>query len=179
MVSVKTLVAAAAAAAVLQPCAAVLGAPAALKAVGDRVEKIVDTVVQAADDLLLNVTASFDTCGGNCPGGCSTCPCGTTRSPQSISEWCSKWSGWHQASCECIMQHESGGNANAVNQNTGGSLDVGLWQVNSMNWDSCSGGRPPCDPGVNLQCAQKVFAWGGNTWKLWSTCHACNVCGSP
>jgi len=37
------------------------------------------------------------------------------------------------------MKHESGGNANAVNQNSGGSFDVGLWQVNSGNWASCSG----------------------------------------
>jgi hypothetical protein len=29
------------------------------------------------------------------------------------------------------MEHESGGNANALNQNTGGSYDVGLWQVNT------------------------------------------------
>ena len=34
------------------------------------------------------------------------------------------------------MHHESGGNAHAVNQNRGGSYDVGLWQVNSMNWNA-------------------------------------------
>jgi hypothetical protein len=28
------------------------------------------------------------------------------------------------------MGAESGGNANAVNQNTDGSFDVGLWQIN-------------------------------------------------
>jgi hypothetical protein len=51
-------------------------------------------------------------------------------SPQNITEWCSKHS-WDQSACRCIMEHESGGNANALNQNTGGSYDVGLWQVNT------------------------------------------------
>ena len=35
------------------------------------------------------------------------------------------------------MNAESGGNAHAVNQNTGGSYDVGLWQINDFNWVSC------------------------------------------
>lgn len=47
-----------------------------------------------------------------------------------------------------------------------------------MNWSSCSGGAAPCDASKNLECAKKVFAWGGNTWKLWSTCGACGCCGS-
>ena len=97
---------------------------------------------------------------------------------------------------QCIMSHESGGNANAVNQNVGGSLDVGLWQINTQNWASCSGGSPPCDPGTNLACAidvsarcgvgmrrypdltafptprfrlAQVWKWGGSSFKLWST----------
>jgi hypothetical protein len=78
------------------------------------------------------------TCGGNCPGGCSSCPCGSTANYQSVTTWCSKYS-WNQAHCQCIMNAESGGNANAVNQNTGGSYDVGLWQINDYNWGACSG----------------------------------------
>ena len=87
------------------------------------------------------------------------------------------WIRWNQAHCQCIMSKESGGNANAVNQNgAGGSYDVGLWQVNSMNWASCNGtqkmniillnisrknilnfcisigGKAPCDPTQNLNC---------------------------
>merc|ERR1711900_41268 len=59
-----------------------------------------------------------------------------------------------------------GGNANAVNENSNGSFDVGLWQVNSMNWKACSGGRAPCDVETNLKCAIDVYRWGGNTFKL-------------
>jgi hypothetical protein len=102
----------------------------------------------------LNVT-SGGTCGGNCQGGCDSCPCGTSPSYQDVGAWCSKF-GWNQQNCQCIMKHESGGNANAVNQNGGGSLDVGLWQINTQNWGVCSGGAPPCDPGTNLGCAIKV-----------------------
>lgn len=76
------------------------------------------------------------------------------------------------------MSKESGGNANAVNQNgAGGSYDVGLWQINDMNWASCSGnsnwylsicslsfmlnciiegGAAPCDPSKNLECGKYI-----------------------
>ena len=77
------------------------------------------------------------------------------------------------------MNHESGGNENAANENSNGSFDIGLWQINSMNWDSCSGGKAPCDPNTNLECAIKVYQWGGNTWKLWSTCTVCFVLFLP
>jgi len=115
-----------------------------------------------------------------CPfSACSRgCPCGPNASIVSKSEWCAKYSGWSQSSCECIMNAESGGNANVINQNRGGSYDVGLWQINDANWGQCNGGAAPCSPQANLNCAIKVFQWGGNTWKLWSTCSKCGVCGS-
>ena len=75
-----------------------------------------------------------------CLASCSSRPlCLTRRSqrqaslslvPQSIADWCAKYS-WDQKACQCIVSHESGGNANAVNENSNGSFDVGLWQVNS------------------------------------------------
>lgn len=103
-----------------------------------------------------NSTIASSTCGGNCPGGCASCPCGSSSSYQSISSWCAKYS-WNQANCQCIMNAESGGNANAVNQNSGGSYDVGLWQINDFNWNACSGGAAPCNPNTNLQCGKNRF----------------------
>ena len=138
---------------------------------------VVSVAVAVASEVN-DFNATSSTCGGNCPGGCASCPCGSSSNSQSVSSWCSKYSGWKQSSCECIMKAESGGNANAVNQNSGGSYDVGLWQINDMNWASCSGGKAPCDPSTNLNCAKKVFGWGGNTWKLWATCSKCGVCSS-
>ena len=78
--------------------------------------------------------------------------------------------------CVVLCSHESRGNANAVNQNAGGSYDVGIWQVNSRNWGVCSGGRAPCDGATNLGCAIDVWRWGGGTFKLWSTCGGCGAC---
>ena len=138
------------------------------------------TLPPAPEDF--NATAGGSTCGGNCPGGnCPSCPCGSTKNVLDLTSWCAKYS-WNQANCKCIMSHESGGNANAVGYNAGQSSsylwDVGLWQVNSYNWNACSGGSAPCDANKNLQCAIDVYKWGGNTWKLWSTCGACGACGS-
>ena len=82
--------------------------------------------------ILLLTLALADTCGGNCPSGkCKTCYCGTSKKMVDISSWCSKYS-WNQACCKCIASHESGGNANAMNYNTNGSYDVGLWQINNV-----------------------------------------------
>ena len=90
-----------------------------------------DKVAAAKDESFL----SGSNCGGNCPGGnCASCLCRTTQNVQDITYWCSQYSGWNQANCRCIMSHESGGNANAVNQNVGGLYDVGLWQINDFNW---------------------------------------------
>ena len=115
-----------------------------------------------------------NTCGGNCPSNdCPSCPCGTSPSPQNIAHWCSQYSGWNQACCQCIVSHESGGNANALNYNTNGSFDVGLWQINSVNWGQCNGGQTPCNLNSNLNCAIDVWKWGGNSFRLWSTAAGC------
>ncbi len=122
---------------------------------------------------LIIALALADTCGGNCPGGgCPNCPCGTSRNAADISGWCGRY-GWNQACCRCIVSHESGGNANAMNYNSNGSFDVGFWQINDFNWNACSGGNAPCDLESNLNCAIKVYGWGGNTWRLWSTASGC------
>ena len=119
------------------------------------------------------------TCGGNCPSNtCLSCPCGTTQNTISTSTWCSKYSNWSQSCCNCIMSHESAANSNALNNNTDGSVDVGLWQINTVNWAVCSSSLPPCDLTTNLNCAIQVWKWGSNTWKFWSTCSACGCCGT-
>merc|ERR1712018_202323 len=130
----------------------------------------------------LGMNCLADTCGGNCPADtCEDCLCGNSKNMVDISEWCSKHS-WDQANCECIMSNESGGNANALYMNKGGtypdSYDLGLWQINDFNWNDCNHGNPPCDPQANLNCAIKVYQWGGNTWKNWSTCSKCGACDS-
>jgi len=115
-------------------------------------------------------------CGGNCPGGhCPSCPCGTSPSRVDITSVCKRWSGWSQACCRCIATHESGGNAHALNYNTNGSFDVGLFQINQVNWGACNGGHPPCDVNSNLACAKKIFSYR-RSFALWSTCSGCGCC---
>eukprot|EP00823_Brevimastigomonas_motovehiculus_P007611 TRINITY_DN670_c0_g2_i1.p1 TRINITY_DN670_c0_g2~~TRINITY_DN670_c0_g2_i1.p1 ORF type:complete len:144 (-),score=18.63 TRINITY_DN670_c0_g2_i1:420-851(-) len=96
-----------------------------------------------------------------------------------IPTWCGKFTEWSQSCCECIVKHESSGNAHACNKNVGGSIDAGLWQINDMNWASCSGGSAPCDPSVNLKCAELVWRWGSKTWKFWSTAAGCGCANKP
>ena len=126
------------------------------------------------------LTIEANLCGGNCPSNnCQYCPCGNTTSLVSAATWCSKFTGWSQTSCQCIISKESASNANAMNFNTGCDVDVGLWQINSFNWVYCGNfNSSPCKLSENLDCAKQVFAWGSNTWKFWATCGACGVCNS-
>lgn len=122
--------------------------------------------------MLLGVALS-DSCGGNCPSGnCHTCYCGTSKLMEDIATWCGKHN-WNVSCCKCIVSHESGGNAHAMNHNTNGSTDVGLWQINSVNWGGCNGNKAPCDPNENLKCAVKVYEGSGKSWRPWSTHSAC------
>ena len=130
--------------------------------------------------LLLVISNVFcSNCGGNCPGNnCPSCPCGTTRSPVDIAGVCKRHS-WTQNCCQCIVKNESGGNANAACYNTNGTFDVGVFQVNKINWSHCSGGNPPCNVDTNVRCAIMVYNWGGKTWKYWSTAKKCGCATSP
>jgi len=120
----------------------------------------------------------FDSCGGNCPSSdCSTCPCGTSSNYVDIASICSQYSAWDQSCCQCIVNAESGGNGNAANENTNGSFDIGVFQINSVNWPTCSGGSAPCDVNTNLACAETIWGYYSSFY-LWSTCGGCGCCGS-
>eukprot|EP01113_Clastostelium_recurvatum_P037145 TRINITY_DN53_c0_g2_i2.p1 TRINITY_DN53_c0_g2~~TRINITY_DN53_c0_g2_i2.p1 ORF type:complete len:151 (+),score=30.29 TRINITY_DN53_c0_g2_i2:60-512(+) len=118
----------------------------------------------------------LNTCGGNCPSNdCPGCPCGTARADQDVAAVCARYSGWNQACCQCIVKHESSGNANAANYNTNGSYDVGVWQINNIHWGACNGGKAPCDVESNLKCAIEV--WNERkSFGPWSTCKGCGCC---
>jgi len=123
-------------------------------------------------------------CGGNCPTKpyCPAgCPCGSSPSPQNVTAYCAMYS-WNQANCQCIVNAESSGNANAMHENMRKNgtytYDIGLWQINQVNWDACNGSSAPCDPSVNLKCAISVYKHRKNTWAAWSTCTGCNCCDS-
>ena len=130
--------------------------------------------------LLLIIGAVIaNNCGGNCPGNnCPTCPCGTTKRPEDVANVC-KGHSWSQKCCICIVNNESGGNGNAVGYNNNKTYDVGLFQINTVNWQSCNGGSPPCPMSANLKCAIMVYKWGNNTWKFWATAARCGCANTP
>ena len=99
-----------------------------------------------------------DNCGGNCPSGkCPICFCGDAKNMQDITSWCAKYTKWEQKCCQCIVSTESGGNAHALSYNPNGSYDAGLFQINNINWGSCTTGKAPCDPNINLNRAIKLY----------------------
>ena len=58
---------------------------------------------------------------------------------------------------------ESGGKSDATNTNTNGSVDRGLWQINSVH-----GGQSTFDPIANAKAAVKISSNGKN-WSPWVT----------
>lgn len=78
----------------------------------------------------------------------------------------------------CIAKHESRFKTNAINFNTNGSIDHGIFQINDAWWLSECGVDPEGlkDPVVNTRCAKTVFdrqglmAWYGYQ-KNWAICN--------
>jgi hypothetical protein len=60
---------------------------------------------------------------------------------------------------------ESGGNPNALNHNTNGTVDRGLWQINSIH-----GNKSVFDPMGNARAAVSISSNGGS-WVPWVTYH--------
>lgn len=119
--------------------------------------------------ILVVCVFSVSDCGTNCQnGGCPACLCGEETHFVNVAQWCSQHI-WDQECCKKIVMAESYGNANAIGFTGGSSFDVGLWQINVVNWRACNSGNPPCDLAENLHCAKLIWAWGGNSFKYWTT----------
>lgn len=68
-----------------------------------------------------------------------------------------------------ICMAESGGNPNATDYNSDGSVDRGLMQVNSIHADLVSGNLTALfDPSINIKVAY-TLSHGGTNWTAWST----------
>ncbi|KAM9338287.1 lysozyme C-like [Symphorus nematophorus] len=52
----------------------------------------------------------------------------------------------------CLTEGESRFNTQAINHNTDGSTDYGIFQINSRWW--CNDGRTPTSNACNIQCSQ-------------------------
>lgn len=71
-----------------------------------------------------------------------------------------------------VAMEESGGNSNATNVNTNGSVDRGLWQINSVH-----GPLSTTDINGNARAAIQISNNGTN-WKPWCTTYSDNACGA-
>lgn len=70
--------------------------------------------------------------------------------------------------CVAIAKAESGGNTKAVNAaNTNGTVDRGLWQINSVH-DAKLPGQDRFNPDVNAELMMQISS-GGKNWQPWST----------
>jgi hypothetical protein len=64
---------------------------------------------------------------------------------------------------------ESGGSATARNVNTNGSVDIGYWQINQVNWHGLSEAALK-DINVNARVAKEVYdRQGFNAWTVYRT----------
>ena len=67
-----------------------------------------------------------------------------------------------------VMKAESGGNSEAWNSNNNGTLDIGLWQINSINWDTCGMSMSDLlDPYKNTDCAKMLYVNADSTFTPW------------
>lgn len=70
--------------------------------------------------------------------------------------------------CVAIAKAESSGRTDNVNSaNTNGTIDRGLWQINSVH-DEKLPGQDRFDPNVNAQLMMMISS-GGKNWQPWST----------
>lgn len=79
------------------------------------------------------------------------------------------WKGEDAVIGSSIVKAESGGNPGAINTaNSDGSVDRGLWQINSIH-DGKLPGKNRFDPAVSTELARIIYREGGNSWNAWST----------
>lgn len=78
----------------------------------------------------------------------------------------------YAAMAAAIAMAESGGNSQASNRNTNGSIDRGLWQINSSN-----GAGSTFDVMTNARTAVQMSN-NGTSWRPWCTAYSDNACGT-
>jgi hypothetical protein len=106
---------------------------------------------------------------GRIAGKGSSVPGQPTRSkltaPQLVSLWISNGgSKTASAVAGAVAYAESGGDPNAINHNTDGSIDYGLWQINSVH----GVGMAALDPDTNAKLAI-LISKNGTDWSPWVT----------
>jgi hypothetical protein len=71
------------------------------------------------------------------------------------------------ATATAVALAESGGETTATNRNTNGSVDYGLWQINTIHGSLLSQGDK-FNAADNAKMAYTVWSRAGNKWTPWS-----------
>ncbi|WP_437912527.1 hypothetical protein WME73_36245 [Sorangium sp. So ce302] len=79
----------------------------------------------------------------------------------------------------CIIRYESEGWTEVENINSNGTVDIGLFQINSTNWAMCGGKQHLKDPDANARCAYRIWRQAGETWNPWAAWTQRHNDGSP
>lgn len=75
------------------------------------------------------------------------------------------------AMAAAVAMAESGGNPQSTNSNKNGTIDRGLWQINSIH-----GSLSTFDPLSNAKSAVQISN-NGSTWRPWCTAWSNGLCG--
>lgn len=78
------------------------------------------------------------------------------------------WRGGDLNIAVAIAKAESGWSATAKNENSDGSTDFGLFQINSVHQSILAGGNW-ADPNDNARMAHQVWEQAGGSWSPWVT----------
>lgn len=120
-----------------------------------------------------NATGTSGAPGGSASG--QTIAAGQGNYNNSLDNQIAGWArqaGWQESQIPMVVaiaHAESGGRPNAVNdQNSNGSIDRGLMQINSIHGDLLKTGDV-MNPVDNLKMALSVYNDAGGSWKPWST----------
>lgn len=70
------------------------------------------------------------------------------------------------ATAVAIALAESSGRTDATNNNSNGTTDRGVWQINSIHSEATGDMFNPTD---NARAAKMIWAAAGNKWQPWST----------
>lgn len=65
-------------------------------------------------------------------------------------------------------------NPKAINTNTDGSKDIGIFQINTR-WQKVENTKFLYDPAINIRIAYRIFADDGFSFKLWTCGRALNI----
>jgi len=138
---------------------------------GKSVLRAFQTVIQGGNPASLgksNPIAGSDAPAATASGGAATGAVGKTFGNYNHAALEQIWvqNGGDRSKADiaaAVAQAESGGNPGASNKNSDGSIDRGLWQINSVH-----GSLSVFDPAANARAAIKISSNGTN-WSPWVT----------